>query len=72
VILAAAHRPGRDRSQDFSEEFVMFMSFIVERIGSVFRSRRAVRELSALSDRELWDIGLVRTDVDALTRSDIA
>jgi uncharacterized protein YjiS (DUF1127 family) len=50
----------------------MFMSFIVERIGSVFRSRRAVRELSGLSDRELWDIGLVRTDVDALTRSDIA
>jgi uncharacterized protein YjiS (DUF1127 family) len=60
------------RSQDFSEEYAMFMSFIVERIGSVFRCRRAVRELSTLSDRELWDIGLVRTDVDALTRSDTA
>jgi uncharacterized protein YjiS (DUF1127 family) len=46
----------------------MFISFIVERIGSAFRCRRAVRELSGFSDRELWDIGLVRTDIDAGVR----
>ena len=50
----------------------MFISFIVERIGSAFRYRRGLRELSGLSDRELWDIGLVRTDVEAGSRSSVA
>jgi uncharacterized protein YjiS (DUF1127 family) len=44
----------------------MFVSFFMERLIDAFRSRQALRELSGLSDRELWDIGLVRTDIDSL------
>ncbi|WP_024587557.1 DUF1127 domain-containing protein [Aliihoeflea sp. 2WW] len=28
-----------------------------------WRHRKAIKELEALSDRELWDIGLIRNDI---------
>jgi uncharacterized protein YjiS (DUF1127 family) len=46
------------------EEIAMFASFFMD----AFRSRRTLRELAGLSDRELWDIGLVRDDIDGLVR----
>jgi len=45
----------------------MLINFM-ERLADVFRSRRTLRELSGLSDRELWDIGIVRSEVDGLAR----
>jgi uncharacterized protein YjiS (DUF1127 family) len=46
----------------------MFASYFMERLIDAFRSRRTLRELAGLSDRELWDIGLVRDDIDGLVR----
>ncbi len=31
--------------------------------------RQAMAELSALSDRELWDIGVIRSDIEFVVRS---
>jgi uncharacterized protein YjiS (DUF1127 family) len=47
----------------------MIVSFIIDRIADAFRCRQSARELSGMSDRELWDLGLVRTDLDGFTGS---
>jgi len=41
----------------------MVFSFVFEKLAEVFRHRQNARELAGLSDRELWDLGLVRTDI---------
>ena len=47
----------------------MFLSVFLERLQTAFRRRRALRELSVLKDRELWDIGIVRSDFRSSIRS---
>jgi uncharacterized protein YjiS (DUF1127 family) len=42
---------------------VMFLSVILSSLGRWLRSRETARQLSALSDRELSDIGLSRGDI---------
>ena len=50
-------------------EIAMFLSVLLERLQTAFRRRRALRELSVLKDRELWDIGIVRSDFRSSIRS---
>jgi uncharacterized protein YjiS (DUF1127 family) len=47
----------------------MFLSVLLERLQTAIRRRRASRELSVLSDRELWDIGIVRSDFRSAIRN---
>ena len=46
----------------------MFVSFLMEKIADAFRHRQNARELSGLSDRELSDLGLVRTAIGSYSR----
>ena len=46
----------------------MFTSFVLAKIRSYLKYRETVRELSRLTDRELEDIGITRTEIDALAR----
>ena len=39
---------------------------LAERLTDWLRTRAAIRELSQLSDRELDDIGLARTDISSV------
>lgn len=43
----------------------MFVSSILARIGQMLSARRMRRELSTLSDRELDDIGITRSQIGA-------
>jgi len=42
----------------------MFVSLILSQIRAYFRYRETVRELSALSDRQLDDMGIMRFDIE--------
>lgn len=46
----------------------MFVTWILSRLRAWQRYRQTVRELQRLSDRELSDVGLTRTDIDAVAR----
>jgi uncharacterized protein YjiS (DUF1127 family) len=46
----------------------MFLSVILSSIRQWHRSRETVRELSALSERQLSDIGLSRGDIARIAR----
>ena len=46
----------------------MIVSHVVARIRNYMRYRASVRALSALSDRDLSDIGLIRSDIDEVSR----
>ncbi|NBJ13481.1 DUF1127 domain-containing protein [Microvirga arsenatis] len=46
----------------------MFLSIILARFRQWRRSRETVRQLSALSDRELLDIGISRYDIAQVAR----
>jgi uncharacterized protein YjiS (DUF1127 family) len=46
----------------------MFLSVILSSLGQWLRSRETARQLSALSDRELSDIGLSRYDIHQAAR----
>jgi uncharacterized protein YjiS (DUF1127 family) len=50
----------------------MFIATIVSRLNAWMRYRETVRELSKLSDRELDDLGIVRTDIDSVARLNAA
>jgi uncharacterized protein YjiS (DUF1127 family) len=41
----------------------MVLSVFVEHLRTVIRRRRTLRELAVLSDRDLSDIGIVRTEI---------
>jgi len=47
---------------------VFTLKTIATKLASWRRYRDAVRELSQLSDRELQDIGIVRTDIESIAR----
>ena len=53
------HRAKKIRSQTFSEIF----RALVDRVHAHRQQRENIRELTALSDRELTDIGITRADV---------
>lgn len=57
---------------NYSQEIVMFLSYITARIRSYMRYRASVRALSALSERELSDIGLTRGDIQDVARGTAA
>jgi uncharacterized protein YjiS (DUF1127 family) len=46
----------------------MFLSTIVAGINRWFRYRSTLRELSGLSDHELKDLGIHRSDISAVAR----
>lgn len=46
----------------------MFIATIIRKINEWTRYRRNVRELVALTDRELADIGIARADINRLAR----
>ena len=46
----------------------MIISTIIRKINEWTRYRRNVRELAALTDRELADIGISRADIARLSR----
>ena len=45
---------------------------ISEKLAAWRRYREAVRELNALSDRELSDIGIRRGDIETIVRESVA
>ncbi|CAN7460823.1 MULTISPECIES: DUF1127 domain-containing protein [Bosea] len=47
----------------------MFLSMIASKIRSYLRYRETVRELSRLTDRELDDLGLSRSDIQYVART---
>ena len=46
----------------------MFLSLVLSGLRRWFRVREAARQLKALSDRELSDIGVAKHDVPKVTR----
>jgi uncharacterized protein YjiS (DUF1127 family) len=50
----------------------MFVAAIIARLNAWMRYRETVRELSKLSDRELDDLGIVRSDIDSVARLNLA
>jgi uncharacterized protein YjiS (DUF1127 family) len=50
----------------------MFVTYILSQIRGYRRSRETVRELSQLNDRELDDLGIVRSDIHNVARTSAA
>lgn len=49
----------------------MFISLIAAKITAWRRYRESVRELSRLSDRELSDLGISRSDIEFVARQSV-
>ncbi|WP_457090618.1 DUF1127 domain-containing protein [Microvirga sp. P5_D2] len=50
----------------------MFVTYILSQIRAYLRYRETVRELSQLNDRELSDLGIVRSDIHTVARASAA
>ncbi|MCR4522955.1 DUF1127 domain-containing protein [Bosea sp. 47.2.35] len=50
----------------------MFVTIIAAKIRAFIRYRETVRELSRLSNRELADLGVSRSEIDFVARSHAA
>jgi uncharacterized protein YjiS (DUF1127 family) len=71
VPFAALVEPtcfGGEAGYDASEALVRAFSRIVATIARRFKSRAMVKQLSALSDQVLKDIGIERGEIDLLVR----
>jgi uncharacterized protein YjiS (DUF1127 family) len=49
-------------------ETTLFVSYVLSKLRSYMRYRETVRELSALTDRELEDLGISRFQIDGIAR----
>ncbi len=63
------HRPGPEYSLG---KITMFVTMIAAKIRAFLRYRETVRELSRLTNRELDDLGLSRSEIDFVARSHAA
>ena len=50
----------------------MFVSVILAKVQAYLRYRATVRDLSLLSNRELDDLGISRSQIDAIARQSAA
>jgi uncharacterized protein YjiS (DUF1127 family) len=50
------------------QEFPMFLTYLLSRYRAWLRYRATVNELSRLSDRELNDVGLSRSEIEHTAR----
>jgi uncharacterized protein YjiS (DUF1127 family) len=46
----------------------MFLSIVLSNLRRWFRARNTAKQLNALSDRELFDIGVARHDIAQVAR----
>ena len=60
------------RSGISARKITMFVTMIAAKIRAFLRYRETVRELSRLSNRELDDLGLSRSEIDFVARSHAA
>ncbi len=71
IRIAAAHNhcaPDNSNHLQSNRGTTVFIANIVAKFQSFLRYRETVRELSKLSDRELDDLGIVRTDIANIAR----
>jgi uncharacterized protein YjiS (DUF1127 family) len=60
------------RSGIHARKIAMFVTMIAAKIRAYLRYRETVRELSRLTDRELDDLGLSRTEIAFIARATAA
>lgn len=69
MSLVAVHKSCTPEFQPTRpKESPMFIATIITRIKSYLRYRETVRELSKLTDRELDDLGIVRSNIADIAR----
>ena len=54
------------------QELPVFVTYLLSRIRAYMRYRETVRELSALTDRELDDLGISRFEIENVVREHVA
>jgi uncharacterized protein YjiS (DUF1127 family) len=63
---------GPDPLRNIARKTTMFVTMIAAKIRAYLRYRETVRELSRLTDRELDDLGLSRSEINFIARSHAA